>query len=198
MKHILAKYTIFLIALLAIFACIAQNPAISVINQKREQAIKTRTTKTLVSTPAVEFSYDTPKYTGLVDSLKRIYLKKQYTYNKTHTSIKLIFDIFPITLYPYMCLDETPKNLGEIIYINEFKYLGYRSVDKLHLEHIKLAVIFYYQGKSIPSQKTYRMHYFFFNPASNVWEEDEKATDIILELTNAAEGFYGCKDMTKK
>jgi hypothetical protein len=198
MKHTTAKYTIFLIALLAIFACIAQNHTTSIINQKKEQAIKARTTKTLQNTSAIEISYDTPKYTGLVDSVKRIYLKKQYTYNKTHTSVKLIFEMFPITLYPFMCLDETPENLGEVIYINGFKYTGYRNVDKLHLEHIKLAVIFYYQGKSIPSQKTYRMHYFFFNPASNVWEEDEKATDIVLELTNAAEGFYGCKDMVKK
>jgi len=130
--------------------------------------------------------------------VKKAYARQQYLYNKGHTCTQYIFQIIPITLYPFFCVDVEPSKKYETIYLDGFNYSAFRYVDPLGNEHLQLGVLFYLKGIGYPPFKTYRLHYFFFNSASNQWEQEEPPREIILEITDPRQGSYGCRTTKKK
>jgi len=177
------KTAILMILMLSINACAQSAPILSKTTIKSELSNDTQKT------------YDETKFRPIIDTLIKMYKKQQFVYNRDHVGSTYVFKIIPITLYPLFCVDVVPSKKTDVIYIYNVSYSVFRTKDAMGKDNIQVGVESYIQGRGCPSIKTYRLHFFFYNVASSQWEEENKAKDIILELTNQAECIYGCRSV---
>jgi hypothetical protein len=154
--------------------------------------------KSRAESSAKESYYNETRYRPIVDSLLATYKKKQYLFNLKSNSSRFYYKIVPITLFPFFCGGITPDKQAEIIYTYGLSYSMYRIIDDGKRDHAQVGVESYVQdGIKCPAMKVYRLHYFLYNQAFSVWQEEGAPKEILLELTNQKGEMYGCRTARK-
>lgn len=132
--------------------------------------------------------YPDSVYEPVIIDIKKQYERQKLIYSKNNPSYsKFVYEIYPITLYPFTFLDSSVENFKKTtIYMDNGAYSAYQYRGEYGGEYVEIAVLSYAtSGHGYIAKKSYKLHSYTYNSLTNIWTVSGKPIEVIFKAVNA-------------